>query len=71
MLERIETLARTRVDFGFETTLSGRGHLGLISRLRSVGYRVNLFFLCCPILISQWRGSMSACEPGGTQCRSL
>jgi len=48
MLETIETLARSRVDFGFETTLSGRGHVALISRLRSEGYRVNLFFLWLP-----------------------
>src|SRR3954454_22925357 len=48
MLERIETLARSRVDFGFETTLSGRGHVSLISRLRSEGYRGNLFFLWLP-----------------------
>jgi predicted ABC-type ATPase len=48
MLERIEILARSRVDFGFETTLSGRGHVSLISRLRSKGYRVNLFFLWLP-----------------------
>lgn len=45
MLERIETLARSRVDFGFETTLSGRAHVSLISRLRSEGYRIVLFFL--------------------------
>jgi predicted ABC-type ATPase len=45
MLDRIETLARSRVDFGFETTLAGRGYVPLISRLKSEGYRVNLFFL--------------------------
>ncbi|HEX4966854.1 MAG TPA: zeta toxin family protein [Thermoanaerobaculia bacterium] len=48
MLERIETLARSRADFGFETTLAGRGHVFLISRLRAAGYRVNLFFLWLP-----------------------
>ena len=45
MLKRIETLARSRVDFGFETTLAGRGYVPLISRLRAEGYRVILFFL--------------------------
>lgn len=45
MLDRIETLARSRVDFGFETTLAGRGYVPLISKLKSEGYRVNLFFL--------------------------
>jgi predicted ABC-type ATPase len=48
MLERIETLARSRVDFGFETTLSGRSQASLITRLREDGYRVHLFFLWLP-----------------------
>jgi len=48
MLERIETLARTRVDFGFETTLAGRGYVPLLNRLRDEGYRVHLFFLWLP-----------------------
>jgi predicted ABC-type ATPase len=48
MLERIETLARSRVDFGFETTLAGRSQVSLITRLRDDGYRVHLFFLWLP-----------------------
>lgn len=48
MLERIETLSRSRVDFGFETTLAGRSHAALLSRLRDEGYRVHLFFLWLP-----------------------
>ena len=48
MLERIETLARFRVDFGFETTLAGRSQASLITRLRNDGYRVHLFFLWLP-----------------------
>ncbi|HEY3567905.1 MAG TPA: zeta toxin family protein [Thermoanaerobaculia bacterium] len=48
MLERIETLARSRVDFGFETTLAGRSQASLITRLREDGYRVHLFFLWLP-----------------------
>ncbi len=48
MLERIETLARSRVDFGFETTLAGRSQAALITRLREDGYRVHLFFLWLP-----------------------
>src|SRR3954471_17251318 len=39
MLDRIKTLARSRVDFGFETTLAGRGYASLISWLKSEGYR--------------------------------
>lgn len=48
MLERIETLARSGVDFGFETTLAGRSQASLITRLREDGYRVHLFFLWLP-----------------------
>jgi predicted ABC-type ATPase len=48
MLERVEALARTRVDFGFETTLAGRGYTSLLRRLKDSGYRVHLFFLWLP-----------------------
>ncbi|MEO6192951.1 MAG: zeta toxin family protein [Thermoanaerobaculia bacterium] len=48
MLGRIETLARSRVNFGFETTLAGRGYVPLLRRLRSEGYRIHLFFLWLP-----------------------
>lgn len=48
MLGRIETLIRSHVDFGFETTLAGRGHLSLLTRLRGEGYRVHIFFLWLP-----------------------
>lgn len=48
MLERIESLARTRTDFGFETTLAGRGWVPLLEELRSQGYRLTLFFLWLP-----------------------
>jgi predicted ABC-type ATPase len=48
MLERIETLAGSGVDFGFETTLAGRGHVPLLRKLRGDGYRIHLFFLWLP-----------------------
>lgn len=35
-------------DFAFETTLSGRGYLRLIRRLRTVGWRVELLYLALP-----------------------
>src|SRR5215218_618261 len=38
MLGRIETLAEARVDFGFETTLAGKGYVSLLRRLKSRGY---------------------------------
>ena len=48
MLERIEILARQKVDFGFETTLAGRGWMPLLHKLREQGYRLNIFFLWLP-----------------------
>jgi predicted ABC-type ATPase len=48
MLERVETLARMRVDFGFETTLAGRGYTSLLKRLKDSGYRIHVFFLWLP-----------------------
>ena len=48
MLERVEALARTRVDFGFETTLAGRGYISLLRRLKDSGYRIHVFFLWLP-----------------------
>ena len=45
VLARIGELARRKADFGFETTLSGRGYLKLIRALRAQGYRVHLYFL--------------------------
>jgi len=48
MLEEINSHAKRREDFSFETTLSGRSHLNLIRRLRISGYNVHYFFLWIP-----------------------
>ncbi|HWN45687.1 MAG TPA: hypothetical protein VNW71_25915, partial [Thermoanaerobaculia bacterium] len=40
--------ARTRVDFGFETTMAGRGYTSLLRRLKVSGYRIHVFFLWLP-----------------------
>src|SRR5260370_1579607 len=48
MLEEIESLERQRADFGFERTLSGRGHLGVIRRLKEHAYQVHFFYLWVP-----------------------
>lgn len=45
VLTEIEHLAQRRVDFGFETTLSGRSYINLIGRLKSRGYQIHFFFL--------------------------
>ncbi|HEY4260875.1 MAG TPA: zeta toxin family protein [Schlesneria sp.] len=48
LLERISELVAERVDFGFETTLSGRCYLKLLKGCKANGYRVMLFFLWLP-----------------------
>lgn len=48
MLEEIATLAEQRADFGFETTLAGRGHLNLIRELKRQGYEVHIYYLWLP-----------------------
>jgi predicted ABC-type ATPase len=45
MLERIHLLANRKTDFGFETTLSGKGYVRLLRGLKDRGYRISLFFL--------------------------
>ncbi len=48
MLGEIEISMSRGVDFGFETTLSGRSHLGVIRRLKEHGYGVHVFYLWVP-----------------------
>jgi predicted ABC-type ATPase len=48
LLERIGELAGERADFGFETTLSGRTYVKLLTDMKGSGYRVVLFFLWLP-----------------------
>lgn len=48
MLSEIALGATRRVDFGFETTLSGHGHMKLIRDLKKVGYQCHIFYLWVP-----------------------
>lgn len=50
MLARIRELAARKVDFSFETTLSGRAYAPLLRELRAAGYYVQLDFLWIPNL---------------------
>ncbi|MBZ5525222.1 MAG: zeta toxin family protein [Acidobacteriia bacterium] len=50
MLNEITHLAQHRADFGFETTLSGHGHMSLIRRLKDQGYQAHIFFLWVPVV---------------------
>lgn len=48
VLNGIAEYSAAGVDFGFETTLSGRTHLRLFRDLEKKGYKVHLFFLWVP-----------------------
>ncbi len=45
MLEQIHSLAERGVDFGFETTLSGRTYVKLLQEMRKRRYLIHIFFL--------------------------
>jgi predicted ABC-type ATPase len=45
MLGEIQSYAKRRVSFAFETTLSGRGYMALLRRLKAQGYEIHIFFL--------------------------
>jgi len=48
MLQQIHEFARRRLDFAFETTLSGRSYVALFNDLKGAGYALDLFFLWIP-----------------------
>ena len=48
VLEQINGLAESGVDFGFETTLSGKSYVRILKKLKEKGYKVHLFFLWIP-----------------------
>lgn len=50
MRKEIDSHIQARRSFAFETTLSGRGYLQLIRRLRAAGWRVELVYLALPSL---------------------
>ena len=45
MHHAMDRLAKSRVDFAFETTLSGHIYLGRLERWKTAGYRVEIAFL--------------------------
>ena len=50
LIEKIRELSEKMIDFGFETTLSGKSYVLFLKKLREQGYRIHLFFLWIPTL---------------------
>ena len=48
VLAQIHEFAEKGVDFGFETTLSGKSYVSLFKKLKEEGYKLHLFFLWIP-----------------------
>ena len=48
-LARIVELIAAGESFGFETTLSGRGHLKLLADAKARGYEIHLYYLWMPV----------------------
>ena len=48
VLKQIHDFSDRKIDFGFETTLSGKTYLSLLKLLRAKGYFIRLFFLWVP-----------------------
>jgi predicted ABC-type ATPase len=44
MLKQIHLLADQHRDFAFETTLSGKTYMRLLTNLKAQGYRIHLYF---------------------------
>lgn len=48
LLEQIEANASKKIDFAFETTLSGMSYLSRFKDLKKEGYMIHMFFLWIP-----------------------
>ena len=44
-VDELDRLAAARLDFAFETTLSGLGHVRRLQQWKPVGYRIEMVFL--------------------------
>jgi len=64
VLREIDRLATERVDFAFETTLSGRTYVRRMEAWKRAGYRIEIVYCVLTQLIWRCAGSRSACAKG-------
>ncbi len=48
VLERIAEFSEAKMDFAFETTLSGRGYVPLMRKMKRAGFRLHMYYLWIP-----------------------
>ena len=48
VLERIRDFIHKKISFGFETTLSGKTYLKILSDAKKNGYQIHIYFLWLP-----------------------
>jgi len=48
VLEQIKEFAKQGIDFGFETTMSGKTYLRYFKELKKGGYKIHVFYLWIP-----------------------
>ncbi len=62
VLAQIHGFAEKGIDFGFESTLSGKSYVKLLKKLKEKGYQLHLFFLWIPgpqLAIDRIKGRVS------------
>ena len=65
ILEQIRTLAARRETFGFETTLSGRGHESFLREAKRKGFSVFIYYLWIPDARAALERVQKRVEEGG------
>lgn len=48
LLDQIHSLSAQKIDFAFESTLSGKSYLPFLQKLKAKGYIIHMFFLWIP-----------------------
>ena len=48
LIEQIDQFLKGKVDFAFESTLSGKTYVTLLKKAQSRGYRITIFYLSIP-----------------------
>ncbi len=48
LLDEIHSFAEKKLDFAFETTLSGRSYVSFLQKQKASGYSIHIFFLWIP-----------------------